>query len=216
MKKKSKFVISESVLFSKLKSYVRYGDGDDISHTYEKLEEPKHLPYYDGLHSLIHPKENMGSHFVFTSETILPGYFDSNVLSTLDLTTGKKKLIISLSGSVYHFLIEDVGNILQVIDDGYQDLEIIVDVSGVAGLLERKDLDMFLFFLQTLNDKGMKHKIVNLKHFDIIYIDHFFVLSTAYAAYDSLELIYDHFSDYLVDKDVKPTRKIYLSRGKVL
>lgn len=215
MAKKKKEEIEESVFLPKLKHYIRYGEGDDISHTFEKLQEPKQLPYYDGLHSLIHPKASRAAHFVFTDETVLPGYYDTNVLNTLDLTTGKKKMIISLSGSIYHFMVEDLGSILQVLEDGYRDIELIADISGIAGLLNRNDLDMFLFFLQTLNDKGIKHKIVNLKHFDVIYIDHFFVLTTSYAAYNSLELIYNHFDDYVVDKTIEPYRKIYLSRKKV-
>lgn len=188
---------------------------DGASQLFQRIEDTENLPYYDGLYSLIHPTSNHGSFFVFTDETIKPGYFSGDRFRTLDLTDAKRKLVISLTGSVYHFLLDDVHRIIRSLRNEYQDLEIIVDVSAVYKEIQEQAYDFLYFFLATLNDKGIKHRVVNFGHHDIIYIDNFFVISYNHSTIETASDVYEWFLPYIDTIGVEPYRKVFLSRKKV-
>lgn len=188
---------------------------DGASQLFERIESTETLPYYDGLYSLIHPTSNHGAFFVFTDETIKPGYFSGDKFRTLDLTDGKRKMVISLTGSVYHFLLDDVHRIIRSLRNEYQDLEIIVDVSAVYKEIQQQAYDFLYFFLATLNDKGIRHRVVNFGHHDIIYIDNFFVIAYNHSTIETATDVYEWFLPYIDTVGVEPYRKVFISRKKV-
>lgn len=216
MSKKSK--IPRSVVLEEFKEYINAG-GEQIATIFEKLEQPSHLPHHQGIWTLLPKLEyDSSAGFVFIPETMKNGFvsFPQNT-KTLNLVDNNRKLIIPLTSSVYHFLAEDVADIVKVINsETYGDLELIVDISGSADFIfNRSDYDMYWLLLRSFKDKKIKHKIVNFLDYDAVYIDNFFLISNGYAEYSRFTDIYNYFSDYIEDKNIVPTRKVYLSRTKV-
>ena len=211
--------IKKSRLFAQLAGYVTQ-KGEDIAHYYSYIEEEAKLPYYDGPMSLVHSKPGSSSNFLFIEENMKSGIFPKTKGQTsLSLLDGKRKVLYSFSHSVYHFLAEDLGNVVSFFlnDKEYSKLELIVDISGVFDVMtSKKEYDLYWFFLQSLKDKNIPHRVVNLSDFDVVYIDNFFLLhSHAYMPLDRFEDIHNYFKDYVVDKDIAPYRKVYVSRKKV-
>lgn len=209
--------IPKSVLASNIKEFVYHLD-EQIAHIFQKLEEPELLPYHDGINTLVHAVEvDLSTGFVFRDETLKPGYVAiPNHEKTLNLIDGNRKLVVTLTNSVYHFLAEDVADIIKAIKGEYSDLELIVDISGVANFIShRPDLDMYYLLLQSFKDKGIKHKVVNFSDYKAIYIDNFFLVGHGFSDFSRFPDIYEYFLDYIKDKDAQPTKSVYLSRKKV-
>lgn len=194
--------------------------GEDIAHHYKHIEEHKKLPYSDGIISLVHTEKRKATNFLFVEENMKPGMVPSHKgHRTLNLVDNKRKVLYSMTNSVYHFLAEDLGNIVSFLfkSKEYEGLELIIDISGIyETMTTKKSYDMYWFFLQTLMDKKIKHRIVNLFDFDIVYIDNFFLLQhQPFMPMNRIEDIQEYFLDYVSDKKIKPTKKVYLSRRKV-
>lgn len=211
--------IPQSVVLENIKQYIFFG-GEQISNILERLEEPAKLEYYEDVWTLVHnPKVDTSAGFVFTPDTMKQGYigFPQKDFKTLNLIDNKRKLVIPLTTSVYHFLAEDVADIVKALySKEYKDLEIIIDVSSVLNFMHnRSDYDMYWLLLQSFKDKGIKHKVINFKDFGAIYIDNFFLMSNGFSEFSRFNDIYDYFLDYVKEKDTIPTRKVYLSRSKV-
>lgn len=205
----------DSVLTEAIRNVIPYGAASDIADKFEFIEQHPVLTYFEGIKSLVHKEGSKLVGFVFSKETVLDGYLSGNHFKRLDLTTGKKKIVKSITSSYYHFLLEDCSDIINIInDEKYSGMELIIDVSGVFEIIDDKSADFIKFFLQTLNDKNVPHKIVNFAHFDVVNIDHFYLLKPQYSPYAAMQGLYEHFKDYVVDKNVVPNKKVFLSRRK--
>jgi hypothetical protein len=183
-----------------------------------KVQEETTLPYYHGLHSIKKQKQESDSFFALTPEKIVEGYLDasgSKGIKTLDLTGPKDKIVISLQQSVYHFLIDDLGGIMEAFKQ-FPDAEYIIDVSGVHHEMFLTDsYHFYKFFAQSLNDYGIDYKIVHLMDFDVIYMDKFYILDYGYIPVDRGHSIFNYFLPYVEDKSIEPTKKVFLSRTKM-
>lgn len=218
MRKKKNKIVEKSIIKEAIKEYIHFS-GEQISNLFEAIEEPSRLQYYEDIWTLVHDSSyDMSAGFIFKEENTKLGMVGlPSEMKTLNLIDGKRKLVIPLTSSVYHFLAEDVADIVSAIVGGpYQDLEIIIDVSGITFLLyNRPEYDMYWLLLQSFKDKKIKHKVVNFREFDAIYIDNFFRLSNGFSEFSRFNDIYEYFLDYVKDKSVEPTRKVFLSRRKV-
>lgn len=216
MAKKVKF--EKSAMAEVVKNYVHFS-GENIANIFQRLEEPNRLTYHEDIWTLSHPENYDGSAgYVLREDSLKKGFVPlSKEHKTLNLIDGKRKILAPLTSSVYHFLAEDVAEIVRIINsEEYSDLELIIDISGVADFMSnRPDYDMYYLFLQTLKDKKIKHRIANFSEFQAIYIDNFFGIGNGYSEFSRFSDIRSHFSDYLYNKDDKPTRKVFLSRRKV-
>jgi hypothetical protein len=201
-----------------LKEYINFS-GEQIAHAYHRIEEPGRMSYHEGLWTLMHPDDySPSAGFVFREDSMKRGFVGFREdTKTLNLINGSRKMILPLTSSVYHFIAEDMGDIVKAIsDERYSDLELIIDISGVLDLMtNRPDYNMYFLLLQSLVDKKIKHRVVNFSEFDAIYIDEFFLVSNGYSEFSRFENIYNYFLDYVTDKSVEPTRKVYLSRTLV-
>lgn len=210
--------VPKSVLKDKIKSFVFFQD-EQIANVFKRLEEPERLVFYDDIWSLVHPKSyDNSAGFVFDEESVKKGYVTlGKGDNTLNLIDGKRKVIIPITSSVYHFLAEDMSEIVRAVSgDIYKDLEIIIDISGCADLIkDRPDYDMYWLLFQSFKDKKIDHKIVNLSAFNAVYVDNFFLGANGYSDFERFKDIYEYFLDYVKEKDSKPTKKVYLSRTKV-
>jgi hypothetical protein len=211
--------VPRSVVSQTIKEYIHF-QGEQISNILEKIEEPNRLEYYEDVWTLVHPNGlNTAGGFVFTPETTKQGYmsFPPDAFKTLNLVDNKNKMVIPLGSSVYHFLAEDVADIIKILNtEEYKNLELIIDVSSILDFMyKRTDYDMYWLFLKSLNDKKIKHKVVNFKDYGAIYIDNFFLVSNSFSEFERFNNTYNYFLDYITDKTTTPTRKVYLSRTKV-
>jgi hypothetical protein len=176
------------------------------------------FPFYEGLYSVKKASAETNAYFVIHDGTMVEGYLDTSAnkeIKTLDLTTSKRKIFYTMQQSVYHFLIDDLGNVLQAIKD-YPDAELIVDISGVhKEISDAESYHFFKFFLDSLKDKKIDHRVVKLNDYDVFYINDFFLLKSPYIPMDRGERIFNYFLPYIKDSSTTPHKKVFLSRRKI-
>lgn len=181
---------------------------------FSEVENP--LVMYEGIHTIkITNKDNIDG-FSLSSNKIIPGYLDAdNGARTLDLTTSNPKLFITLQGSYYHFLMDNATDIIEALEQ-YPDHELIVDVSGITHIMELgKVANTFFYeFLIMLKYHNIKHKVVKLLDYDVVYMDHFRLISYAITSSIEAHKLYEFFLPYVQYVDEKPFRNVYVSRRK--
>lgn len=177
-----------------------------------KIKDP--LVLNAGMHTIKRIASVELELFEITPSNLIKGYVhaDGNE-STLDLTTGKPKLVIVLKNSFYHFLLDYVANIIESIEQ-YPDHELIIDVSSMGDLhdLKSNSTSFFFEFLFLLNHYGVEHKVVRLVDYDVVYIDNFYKIRYDLTSSLKAEKVYEYFLPYVKDKTIKPFRSVYVSR----
>ncbi len=182
------------------------------------LGHPVNFPFFEGLSTLRTERTNSDS--VSDSPFLDParrvkGFLESEGTARLDLTGKRKKIVKTLSGSVYHFFADDVCDILYALRI-YPDAEVILDLSLISDTIEMPGRDFFGFFFDALADQGIKYKLIDSTKFDIIYINDYCVAESPYRSSISGELIYEFFKKYIDKPDTVPHRNVYLTRKKVV
>lgn len=195
-------------------------DGSDCAHVLETqlpLGHAVNFPYYEGLYTL---KTNRiisdvlaDSPFLSPSKKV-NGFLESKGVTCLDLTGKRKKIVRTLSASVFHFFADDVCDILCALKI-YPDAELILDLSLLSDVIESSDRGFIGFFFDALADQGIKYKLINASEFDIIYINDYCVAESPYRSSISGELIYEFFKKYIDKPNTVPHRNVYLTRKKV-
>ena len=181
--------------------------------------DKRHLPYYKDLYTVKNTIDHtkfgpIPMNFEFTEKNMLLGYIPSSNIQCLDLTNKNKKIVISLSLSVYHFLAEDLPKLLTAMSM-HPDSEIILDVSNVEEIIHTKGWDFFNFFVDCLKHRNFKFKIIAFKKYEIVYINNFVVADFAYDSGYSTRVLYNFFKDFIDDKNIVPTKKVFVSRKRV-
>lgn len=154
--------------------------------------------------------------FTVNEQNTISGYVHADgEAKVLDLTTSKPKIFFKFSGSYYHFLMDDVSNIIRAIED-YPDHELILDMSGVIPMTQtpREGLTFFYEFLALLKTYEIKHKVVNLIDYDVVYIDDFYRIDYKFTSSLRAEKVYEYFLPYVKDPQEAPTRNVYVSRRR--
>jgi hypothetical protein len=185
--------------------------------TLNVIDRPENpIEFYPGMHTIKNSKAEgpRAALFEITDKNLIKGYFHATGdVRTLDLTSGKPKLIALLKASYYHFFIDDVASIIEALQQ-YPDHELIIDVSEVSMLLDSQDNSKgfyfeFLFLLKYYN---IAHKIVRITDYDVVYIDDFYIVKYTKISSESATKVYEYFLPFVPDKDVKPYRNVYVSR----
>jgi hypothetical protein len=175
-------------------------------------------PFYENIHTIKNAQSKEASFFVINDGTIVQGYLDTSgqpEIKTLDLTSPSKKIFLTIQQSVYHFLVDDLGELFQAMKM-YPDAEIVIDISSVKFEMQKTDSYFFYrFFIDSLKERKIKHKVVDLGGYDVIFMDNFYLMRSPYYPMDRAETIYNYFLPYVSDKDVEPYRKVFLSRKKI-
>ncbi len=174
------------------------------------------FPVVDGLYTVRNKsreEEEYASPFISEINRV-SGFVESTGTTRVDLTGKRKKIVKTLSGSVFHFFADDVCDILYAINL-YPDAEVILDMSKVTEHIEHPDWSFIGFFIDALQDQGIPCKLVDISQFDIIYINDFCVAESAFRSSLSGSLIFDFFKKYITNPEEKPYRSVYLSRRKV-
>jgi capsular polysaccharide biosynthesis protein len=130
----------------------------------------------------------------------------SNTNSFLDFRSDNKKCIISLTPNYYHFIVENVGYILSMIE-----LNPTIEFIFHRSFYEKDQPDYITYFLNKLTHKNIKHSIINFYDPVEISINNFYV-GEGYRKLSYPKTIYKFFKEDMLNVDVEPFRKVYLSR----
>jgi hypothetical protein len=178
------------------------------------------LPYYEGVYTVRNVvAETSDDLFCFLPDfNMISGYIDSSSKKTLNILGNKKKIVVSMVNSFYHSLLDNISEIIYALES-YPKHELIIDISETENSLERVPdqsfiyHNVFLYFLETLKIKKIKYRIVNLKKYEIIYINNFRVIGYDLESINKASRVYDFFKERLSNPEAKPTKKIFISRS---
>jgi hypothetical protein len=67
--------------------------------------------------------------------------------------------------------------------------------------------------VQTLKENGTTVNLVQLKNYDVIYMDNFKIVSFIYESGRKSNLIHEFFKQKVTNPDAKPTKNVFVSRG---
>lgn len=148
----------------------------------------------------------------------VPGYIPAQDSEYLNLVDGKKKLVVSICNSFYHSMLDDISEILHCIAM-YPGYELVIDTSEIRHSMDLVDKNgpsgtsFFHHFLLKLGENGVKYRLVNLKEYDIIYIDNFRSKFFPFDSGKKSSLVYEFFASGISNKDVFPHKKVFVSRS---
>jgi hypothetical protein len=119
-----------------------------------------------------------------------------------------KKVFISLTTQPYHFFNDCIGHFLSIYKKE-PDALYIFDISA----LHKRDEKYLFFFQKILKEKNINCIFLQLRPETIIYANNFYIQYTFNDTTNAGNNIYNFFSSCIKNKEIKPFRKIYLSRS---
>jgi hypothetical protein len=178
------------------------------------------LEYYEGIYTVrnVVAETSDDLFYFFPNDNMVSGYIDSNSKNTLNILGNRKKLVVSMVNSFYHSLLDNISEIIYALES-YPKHEIIFDISEMKKSLEQDASqgfmyhNVFLYFLETLKMKKIKYRIVDLKKYDIIYINNFRIIHYDLESIRKASLVYEFFKERVSNPKAKPTRKVFISRA---
>jgi hypothetical protein len=181
--------------------------GEDPFTLFQKLEKPERLKIYKGTWTF--------KKFKAREEGLLVPEEKGKILNLVD---DNYKIYFKPNRSIYHFIAEDIAEVIRVQNiSNYKNLKIIINVSRISEFLNSKlDYKMYSLFLKSLKDKNIPHEIINFNKYSAVYINDFFDISNGYFEFNRFNNIYNYFLNYVKEKNTLPTKKVFLSRLKVL
>ena len=173
-------------------------------------------PSYDGMYTIknVNPSTSDDLFYFFPGENMVKGYLESSNAATINLINGKKKLVKSICYSFYHSVLDDMSEILYALEK-YPDHDLVIDISEIYPALyaPHAEWDFFNFFVQTLKENGTAVNLVQLKNYDVVYMDNFRIVSFIYESGRKSNLVHEFFKQKVTNPDVKPTKNVFVSRG---
>ena len=142
-----------------------------------------------------------------------PGILEGE--NVLDLRTNHKVAVITVNLNFFHFIIEQVGQILSLLTLDQEIEEIIFDMPFMpTGMF--KYVEYFYQALEEINfgKNKIKHRVLNFSNYDGVILSNFYVADAAIEMHHS-SIVYDFFKEHVKDKNIKPFRKVYLSRKRI-
>lgn len=178
------------------------------------------LPYYSGNYTV--KNVNNDSHilnndfpFVFSQNNMIDGYFEATNSKNIDLTSPRPKLVKTLTNSVYHMLADDISEIIYALHL-YPKSEVILDISNISATLKTTtSWNFFEHFVRVLEMKKVKYKIVELKKFDIVYINNLRLVEFPFESGMKFDILFEFFKEFVSDKTLKPRKSVFLSRKMI-
>jgi hypothetical protein len=203
----------ETFFLKKRRNIVKTIEMSDIE-LYDRLD------YYEGVYTVRNVvAETSDDLFYFLpDQNMISGYIDSSSKKTLNILSNKNKLVVSMVNSFYHSLLDNISEVIYALES-YPKHELIIDVSETQASLKVDPSlgfmyhNVFLYFLETLKMKKIKYRVVNLKKYDIIYINNFRVVGYDLECIRKASVVYDFFKMRLSNPKAKPTRKVFISRA---
>lgn len=175
------------------------------------------MPEFIGMHTVknINNKTSDDLFYFHPGLNVIEGYVESSGASYLNLIDGGKKIVKPICNSFYHAIMDDMAEILYALKL-YPDHSLIIDISDIYDSLYKNgaEWDFFNFFVQALISDGVEVKLVELKKYDIIYIDNFKVANFIYESGQRSNLIHEFLKKRVTDNTVEPTKNVLVSRGQ--
>ena len=179
-------------------------------------EDTLTTPSYEGMYTIknVNPSTSDDLFYFFPGENMVKGYLESSNAATINLINGKKKLVKSICYSFYHSVLDDMSEILYALEK-YPDHDLVIDISEIYPALyaPNAEWDFFNFFVQTLKENGTAVNLVQLKNYDLVYMDNFKIVSFIYESGRKSNLVHEFFKQKVTNPDVKPTKNVFVSRG---
>ena len=176
------------------------------------------LPTFEGMYTVknINPKTSDDLFYFHIGLNILQGYIESSNATYLNLINGSNKIVKSICNSFYHSIMDDMSEILYSISL-CPDHEIVIDISDIASSLyaDGASWDFFNFFVETLRSDGHTVHLVELKKYEIIYIDNFKVVSFVYESGQKSNLVHEFFKKRVSNPDAIAIKSVLVSRAKM-
>jgi hypothetical protein len=184
------------------------------------IDQYAQLKYYDGVYTIRNVVEETSDDLFYFDENVnmISGYIDSSSKKTLSILGNRKKLVVSMVNSFYHSLLDNISEVIYAIES-YPKHEVIIDFSETEYNFENIDHqdfvyhNVFLYFLETLKAKKIKYRLVNLKQYEVIYMNNFRVVGYLFDTIQKADTVYEFFKSRISNPEVKPHRKIFLSRS---
>lgn len=173
-------------------------------------------PSYEGMYTIknVNPATSDDLFYFFPGENMVKGYLESSNAATINLINGKKKLVKSICYSFYHSVLDDMSEILYALEK-YPDHDVVIDISEIYQALHAPgaEWDFFNFFVQALKENGTNVSLVQLKNYDVVYLDNFKIVSFIYESGKKTNLVHEFFKQKVTNPEVKPTKNVFVSRG---
>jgi hypothetical protein len=175
-------------------------------------------PTFEGMYTIknVNPPTSDDLFYFHIDGNMLKGYVESSNAASINLINGKNKLVKSICYSFYHSIMDDISEILYALEK-YPDHDVVLDISDIYGGLYAPgaEWDFFNFFVQTLKENGTAVSLVQLKNYDVVYMDNFKIVNFIYESGQKSNLVYEFFKPKVTNPDVKPTKNVFVSRGKM-
>lgn len=98
--------------------------------------------------------------------------------------------------------------------------EIILDISDIAYYFKEEEYSKFYDIMHSMfrlfEEKKIAYRLVELKNYDIIYINDFKIIRFIYESGQKANLVYDFFKPLINDQNIKPFRKVFVSRSMAI
>jgi hypothetical protein len=176
------------------------------------------MPEFKGMHTVknINPETSDDLFYFHPGLNVIEGYIESSNASYLNLIDGAKKLVKPICNSFYHSIMDDMAEILYALKL-HPDHDLVIDISDIYDSLYREgaEWDFFNFFVQGLIADGTKVNLVQLKNYEIIYIDNFKVINFIYESGQRANLIHEFLKKRVTDDTVEPTKNVLVSRAEM-
>lgn len=173
-------------------------------------------PYFEGMYTIknVNPPTSDDLFYFHIDGNMLKGYVESSNAATINLINGKNKLVKSICYSFYHSVMDDISEILYALEK-YPDHDVVIDISDIYAALygPGSEWDFFNVFVQTLKESGTNVSLVQLKKYDIIYMDNFKIVSFIYESGKKSNLVHEFFKQKVTNPDVEATKNVFVSRG---
>lgn len=131
----------------------------------------------------------------------------------LRIVSDRKKLIVTMHPSFYHFYLDCVGRIIEKLDED-PNTEIIIHKPAPPGEGPYKSY-VHDSFLEILESKGIRYQAYNLSDYDVLEINNVILMVNASLSKDYASGIFEFFADQVRNPGIKPHRDIFLSRRQM-
>lgn len=135
---------------------------------------------------------------------------DDDVSKVRTIVSDQEKFILTMEPSMYHTIVDSIGSTLYWIKR-HPNALFIIDMYFIYENEQRWHL-MHGLFIDILDKSGVDYRLVNLYKDKLILNNFHIVTDQDYFPNERLKLVNDFVKTYVSDPDVKPHRKIYISR----
>ena len=158
--------------------------------------------------------------FIIDEGNVIEGYIEAQNAKTLNLINDKKKMILTICNSYYHSVMDDMSELFYALALHPEGHEIILDISDIAYYFKEEEYSKFYDIMHSMfrlfEEKKIAYRLVELKNYDIIYINDFKIIRFIYESGQKANLVYDFFKPLINDQNIKPFRKVFVSRSMAI